>query len=207
MTPGERDPAITAALTAALSSSLHPLAEAARRALDAPPGPVVLVEGLSDEYAVEELAARRAVTGVLVVPMQGATNLTRFLAAFGRQVLVLCDAREAQDMRRRLRESGVPESVLFVCADDLEDELIRALGPPAVQAIVDREGDLRAFQSLQRQPEWRGRPEAEQLRRFFGAGSGRKIRYGRLLAAALRPPFPEPLEALLSALEPASSTG
>jgi hypothetical protein len=187
-----------------------PLADAARRAVDATPQAVVLVEGFSDRLAVEELALRRgrdlAGDGVLVVPMAGATNLAQFLAVFGPpgldlRVCVLSDAREAAAMRRLLHGVGLPESVLHVCTEDLEDELIRALGPSRVCGVVEAEGDLRAFRSLQHQPEWREAPLSAQLRRFFGSGAGRKIRYGKLLAEALDPAeLTGPLDTLLRAL-------
>ena len=87
----------------------------------------------------------------------------------------------------------------FVCVADLEEELIRALGVTAVEDVVEAQGDLGAFRSLQRQPPWRERPPEEQLRRFFGSGSGRKIRYARLLVEALDlDQVPRPLEAVLS---------
>ncbi|MBA2332640.1 MAG: hypothetical protein H0V94_07630 [Actinobacteria bacterium] len=73
----------------------------------------------------------------------------------------------------------------YVCVADLEEELIRALGVASVEQVIEAQGDLGAFRSLQRQPAWQGRPAEEQLRRFFGSGGGRKIRYARLLAEAL----------------------
>ena len=61
------------------------------------------------------------------------------------------------------------------------------------------QGDLGAFRSLQRQPPWRGQPTEEQLRRFFGSGSGRKIRYARLLVEALDlAQVPRPLDRVLA---------
>jgi hypothetical protein len=68
-----------------------------------------------------------------------------------------------------------------VCSADLEDELIRALGVVSVEQVVEAQGDLGSFRTLQKQPEWRGRTTEQQLRRFMGSGSGRKIRYARLL--------------------------
>ena len=48
---------------------------------------VVLVEGVSDQQAVEAVAARRwrdlAAEGVVVVPMGGAENIRTFLDRFG----------------------------------------------------------------------------------------------------------------------------
>jgi hypothetical protein len=73
----------------------------------------------------------------------------------------------------------------YVCVADLEDELIRALGAAAVEQVVDAQGDLRSFRTLQKQPEWQGRSTEEQLRRFMGSGGSRKIEYARLLVDAL----------------------
>src|SRR5690348_13274012 len=79
------------------------LAEVQARALAAVPGAVVLVEGLSDCFAVEAAALRSGRNldneRVAVVPMGGATNLGRFLEQFGpsgRRVRVtgLCDLAE-----------------------------------------------------------------------------------------------------------------
>ena len=86
---------------------------------------------------------------------------------------------------RDLTRAEMERLGFFVCVADLEEELIRALGVTAVEDVVDAQGDLGAFRSLQRQPPWRDRPPEEQLRRFFGSGSGRKIRYARLLVEAL----------------------
>ena len=72
-----------------------------------------------------------------------------------------------------------------MCVADLEDELIRALGAARVEEVVEAHGDLGSFRTLQKQPEWRGRPVEEQLRRFMGSGGSRKIRYARLLVEAL----------------------
>lgn len=87
---------------------------------------------------------------------------------------------------------------LFACDVDLEDELIRALGVAAVETVITAQGDLGAFRSLQRQPEWRGRPPEHQLRRFMGSGATRKIRYARRLVEALTPgQVPRPLRLVL----------
>ena len=52
---------------------------------------------------------------------------------------------------------------------------------------------------MQKQPAWRGRPVEEQLRRFFGSGARRKIRYARFLVEALDlARVPRPLELVLS---------
>ncbi|MCK2214717.1 ATP-dependent endonuclease [Actinomadura sp. ATCC 31491] len=176
---------------------------------------VVLVEGVSDKAAVEALAARRgrdlAAEGVTVVAMGGATNIGAYLrkyAGSGLRLAGLCDAREEDDFRRGLERAGLapdPDSLeglgFFVCDADLEDELIRALGPAAVERVIDAEGELGSFRTLQKQPGWRGRDPHDQLRRFMGSGSGRKIRYSALLVAALDPGrVPRPLDRLLEHL-------
>ena len=56
-----------------------------------------------------------------------------------------------------------------------------------MERLLAANGDLTAFRTLQNQPAHRGSPPERQLHRFFGAGSGRKIRYGRLLVEALEP--------------------
>jgi hypothetical protein len=73
----------------------------------------------------------------------------------------------------------------YVCVEDMEDELIRAIGAARVEALIDSQGDLGSFRSLRRQPEWRSRPAGAQLRRFLGRGARRKLRYARLLAGAV----------------------
>ena len=87
----------------------------------------------------------------------------------------------------------------YVCVEDLEDELIRAIGTARVEELVDSQGDRGSFRSLQRQPEWRGQPAEAQLRRFLGSGARRKLRYARLLAGALDlDRLPDPLDGLLA---------
>jgi hypothetical protein len=87
----------------------------------------------------------------------------------------------------------------YVCVADLEDELIRALGAAEVERVVDAQGDLGSFRTLQRQPAWRGRPKEDQLRRFMGSGGRRKIRYARLLVEALDlDHVPRPLDGVLA---------
>jgi hypothetical protein len=46
-----------------------------------------------------------------------------------------------------------PETLgFFVCVDDLEDDLIRAVGAERVERIVEAEGQLGPFRTLQKQP-------------------------------------------------------
>jgi hypothetical protein len=87
----------------------------------------------------------------------------------------------------------------YVCVADLEDELIRALGAAAVEAVVEAHGDLGPFRTMQKQPAWQGRPTEEQLRRFMGSGGRRKIRYARFLVEALDlDRIPRPLDRALA---------
>jgi hypothetical protein len=109
---------------------------------------VVLVEGISDQRALEALAERRG------------RNLD---------------------------------------AEGLEDELIRALGASLVEDVVEGQGDLGSFRTLQKQPAWQGRSVEEQLRRFMGSGGSRKIRYARLLVDTLDlTQVPRPLDGVLA---------
>ncbi|MET9499053.1 TOPRIM nucleotidyl transferase/hydrolase domain-containing protein [Streptomyces sp. NPDC006552] len=170
----------------------------------------VLLEGLSDLAAVETLAARRgrdlAAEGVCAVPMGGAMSVGRYAAllgppGLGLRLAGLCDERERAFYERGLTRARASSADIRVCATDLEDELIRALGPAAVEEIFRAEGDVRAWQTFQRQPDQHGRDRHQQMRRFLGTKKGRKIRYGRLLVEALAPDrVPRPLDRLLSAL-------
>src|SRR5918992_1355919 len=174
---------------------------------------VVLVEGISDQVAVEALAERRGreleAEGVSVVPIGGAQSIGRFLDRYGPRGLGLrlaglCDVGEEDEFRRGLERAGLGTSLtraemealgFYVCVVDLEDELIRALGAEGVLEVADEQGDLRPFRTLQKQAAWRGRTTEEQLRRFIGSGGGRKIRYARLLVQAVDlTPVPPPLD-------------
>ena len=188
-------------------------AAAARPAVRA----VVLVEGTSDRIALETLAARRgrnlAAEGVSIVSIGGAQAIRRFLNLFGPQGLGvrlagLCDAGEEREFRRGLERAGLGSDLtraemerlgFHVCVPDLEYELIRAVGPAAVEAVAADRGDLRAFRTLQKQPEWRGRPIEDQLHRWLGSGGRRKTRYARYLVETLDlSRVPRPLDGVLS---------
>ena len=177
---------------------------------------VVLVEGVSDQVAVETLARRRgrdlAAEGVAVVPMGGATNIRVFLDRFGPRgegvrLAGLYDAGEEAHVRRALEAAGLgPASDrarmaalgFHACDADLEDELIRALGAARVESVIEAEGELGSLRILQKQPAQRGRTVEAHLRRFIGVRSGRKARYARLLVEALHPAEePRPLDRVL----------
>ena len=178
---------------------------------------VVLVEGLSDKAALEALARRHGrdlgADGVAVVAMGGAQAIGRFLELFGPRgrnlgLAGLCDAPEEADFKRGLERAGLGTSLtreglealgFFVCVEDLEDELIRALGPEAVEEVVAAEGELHRFRTFQNQPAWRGRPVEDQLRRFMKTYSGRAIRVAARLTEALDPAHvPRPLAGVLA---------
>jgi hypothetical protein len=181
------------------------------------PRAVVLVEGASDRFALEALAERRGrdldAEDVSVVPIGGAQAIGRYLDRFGPRGLGvrlagLCDAGEEREFRRGLERAGLGSHLtradmerlgFYVCDADLEDELIRALGAAAVEQVVEAEGDLGSFRTLQKQAAWRGRPVEEQLRRFLGSGGSRKLRYARLLVDALDlARVPRPLDGVLA---------
>jgi OLD-like protein len=164
---------------------------------------IVLVEGYSDQIAVETLAARQGrdlpAESVAIVPVGGAQAVARVLARFdpGRTLAGLCDAGEAAGFRRSFERAG--HDAVSVCVEDLEDELIRAHGPAAVETILEAQGDLGSFRTFQRQPAWRGRELDAQLRRFMGSADRRKIRYARILVEALDPSrVPRPLAEVLA---------
>ena len=209
-----------AEVTEAAGGSSAALAAAVARAGHNPGSvAVVLVEGMSDQAALETLAARRGrdlrAEGVFVVPMGGATNNGHFLGLFGPRgfgvrLAGLCDQGEERDFRRGLGRAGFavgPGRVglaahgFFVCVADLEDELIRSLGVRRVEQLIEAQGELGSFQTFTRQPAQRNRTRPQQLHRFLGTRSGRKIRYGHVLAAALDlTQIPGPLTDLLSAV-------
>lgn len=181
---------------------------------------LVLVEGISDQIALETAAVCRGrdleAERVVIVPIGGAHAIGRFLTGLGPLVTQvrlagLYDLLEEEIIRRALvaTQVGSPRTRadmehlgFYVCVNDLEDELIRAVGTEGVEALFDSQGDLGSFRSLQSQPAWRGREPGAQMRRFLGAGSRRKLRYARLLveAAVDRGALPAPLDALLAAV-------
>jgi hypothetical protein len=181
------------------------------------PRAVVLVEGISDQVALEALAERRGrnldAESISVVPIGGAQAVGKSLSVFGPQGLDLrlaglCDAAEEGDFRRGLERAGLGSDLsrgemeklgFFVCVADLEDELIRSLGAASVEQVIDAQRELGSFRTLQKQPAWHGRTTEDQLRRFMGSGARRKIRYARLLVEALDlTRVPRPLDLVLA---------
>ena len=186
---------------------------------------VVVVEGESDQIAIEAMAARRGIdlvaAGVRIVVLGGAHRIGRFLDQLGPltdglRLVGLCDANEEPVFRKALERAGFGSDLtraemeqlgFYVCVVDLEDELIRAVGATAVEEILRANGDLHRFRTLQQMPAWRGRATEEQLRRFMGSGGSRKIRYARLLVQALDPgQVPQPLDLVLAHVDDRSTS-
>jgi len=140
-------------------------------------------------------------SGVVILPVGGVTNLARFAGALrasgpGVRLSGLYDANEEPLALRGLQLAGLGTELtraaaeragFFVCDNDLEDELIRALGTVAVERLLAAQDELSSFRRFQVQPAQLGRDRHGQLRRFMGTRAGRKIRYGALLVSALEP--------------------
>ena len=178
---------------------------------------MVIVEGVSDRVALETLAGRRgrnlAAEGISILPIGGAQAIGNVLHLIRTQtpevrLAGLCDAGEEREFRRALERAGLVTNVtresmeelgFYVCEADLEDELVRSVGPAAVEEILAAQGDLRSFRTFQQQRAWSGRTTQEQLRRFLGTTSGRKAGYARLLVEALDlARVPRPLDRVLA---------
>jgi hypothetical protein len=183
-----------------------------------PTSRLVIVEGASDQVALETLAARMGQSlerlGTSIVAIGGAHAIRRFLeqlvARDGNvRMAGLCDAGQEGYFKRALEGAGLGAGLdregmarlgFFVCVEDLEDELIRALGPAAVEGVIEAQGELRSFRSFQRQPAQADVAVEAQLHRFMGTHAGRKAQYARALVEALDlARVPEPLSRVLAA--------
>jgi hypothetical protein len=175
---------------------------------------VVLVEGKSDGAAVQALARRLGhdldAEGVSIVAMGGYGNLGRFLERYGPSGLRvrlagLYDAPEEPYFTRGLARAGLGSDLtradlealgFYACDVNLEDELTRALAPPAMQDLLEAQGELRAFRTYQKQPAHREEPIETQLRGFLW---NRKLKYGVLIADTLDlDRIPRPLAEVLA---------
>ena len=182
---------------------------------------VVLVEGNSDRVALRTLAARLgrdlAAEQVEVVAMGGVTNTRAFASRFGPLGLGLplaglYDAPDEAKVRHGLAAAGLSAALepaglsalgFYKCSVDLEDELIRALGVEAVEAVIEAAGEARSLLLLAGMPAQRGWTREAVLRRFLGVRSGRKALYAELLVKALGPErAPEPLADVLDRVSP-----
>lgn len=176
---------------------------------------VILVEGLSDQLAIQALAELRGrnldAEGVAVVPVEGIRSIESYLRLYGPPGFELplsgiCDAGEEQVVGDALVATGIAATAtradaeragFFTCDRDLEDVLVRALGTQGTLDVIDAHGDAAAFRLLQQQPDYRQLAAEEQLRRFIQRG--RKVEYAPLLVEALDPAAAPP--ALIGALE------
>jgi hypothetical protein len=177
---------------------------------------VILVEGVSDQRAVETLAARRGrdlvAEGVSVVAIGGAHAIGHALERYGPHGLALrlaglYDIGEEHAFARGLERAGLgtkldraamEELGFYACDADLEHELVRALGSDAVLAIIEREGELGRFETFRKQVAKRDLPLEEQV---WGFMWNRKLRYAPLLVAALDLEcVPRPLDGVLAAV-------
>jgi hypothetical protein len=174
---------------------------------------VVLVEGKSDGAAVQALARRLGheldAEGVAIVPIGGYGNVGRFLERYGPSGLDLrlaglYDAPEERHFRRALARAGFGSDLtraelealgFYACDLNLEDELTRALGPAALEELIEAQGELSSFRTYQKQPAHREEPFEDQLHGFLW---NRKLRYGVLIIEALDlDAVPRPLVAVL----------
>jgi OLD-like protein len=180
---------------------------------------VVLVEGKSDGAAVEALARRHGhdleAEGVSIVPMGGYGNVGRFLEQYGPSGLDvrlagLYDAPEERHFRRALARAGLGSDLtradleglgFYACDVNLEDELTRAMGPAAMEELLEVQGELSAFRTYQKQPAHREEAIEAQLRGFLW---NRKLKYGVLIINALElDRVPRPLAGVLAHVLPA----
>ncbi|QOR70250.1 ATP-dependent endonuclease [Ruania alkalisoli] len=174
---------------------------------------------------------------VQIRPIGGATNIRRALADLvgpprtpgeartdgalrrreGPYVGGMCDVGEeryysravaAYDGAAHLSRQELEAAGFFVCEQDLEDELLSALGTTGMMEVLERTGDLQAFHTFTRQPAQRDRDVTAQLHRFLGTQGGRKIAYAAELVRALGPDrTPRPLRlALAAALTPGATS-
>jgi hypothetical protein len=154
---------------------------------------VIAVEGVSDKVVLETISRRLgrdlAAEGIRIQAIGGAHAIRRFVSELGSDVSVrgLCDENEQHLFRRVLDD-------VFVCAPDLEGELIRAIGVDRMLELVDRH----SFATMQRQPAQRDRPIELQLHRWLRSISSRYHRYLPVLAEAVElDRLPQPFVAVL----------
>ena len=167
---------------------------------------VILVEGVSDQLALEALAARRGrdleAEGVSIVPIGGAHAIGHALRRFGPggddlKLAGLCDAGEEGAFTHGLERAGLGTNLsrsdlealgFFVCDTDLEHELVRALGAGAVLKIVEEQGEL-----SRSAPSRSSRPSGSSTSRSSygdlcgtGRSATRRCSWTRLISIAFR---------------------
>jgi hypothetical protein len=154
-----------------------------------------------------------AAEAIIVVAMDGATNIAKFLERYGPRgadlrLAGLYDVGEEGVFRRALERGGFGVDLerddlqalgFHVCIADLEDELIRALGVESIEELIAMQGELDSFRTMQKQPAQRDRSVEAQLRRFMGTTSGRKVFYAPVMVDALDlTKVPLPLDRVLA---------
>lgn len=188
---------------------------------------IVVVEGVSDQIAVETSASRLGrdleSERTVVLPIGGAHAIGRELVRIRDELgdadvtlAGLCDVAELPEFRRGLEQAGIVPAGsdvdlehlgFFACSHDLEAELIRAAGPDVIEHVLREQGDLPAFRTLQRQPAWRVHAFDDQMHRWLRAGARRNLRYARLLVETIElDRMPRPLTEVLRAVGPGSTT-
>ena len=175
---------------------------------------VVLVEGISDQRALEALAERLgrdlAAEGVAIVPIGGAQAIGRYLERFGPRgsnlrLAGLCDEGEEIHFRRALERAGfgsdltradMEELGFYVCVRDLEDELVRSVDAADLERLIAAEGEQRRFDTFRKQLAKRDLSYEELL---YGFMWNRKSRYATLIVQTLDlARVPRPLEGVLA---------
>lgn len=178
----------------------------------------VLVEGLSDKYAIEALAERKGkhldALGVSVVAMRGCGQIGTFLSLLGKkglrvQLVGMCDGAEVAEWAKALDAHGYGKTMnqaamakagFFVCDKDLEDVLVSAVGTAEAVKIITSEGEKAAFDAYAKQPAHAGKTVHEQVCGFLHT-RGRQIRYAPLLVDALDlTKLPAPLMGVVDAI-------
>ena len=178
---------------------------------------IVIVEGATDKLALT-LAARRLgrdieAEDLAIIPIGGAHAIPRYLAELAGEhsqvrIAGLCDEGEEGVFRAALERASYGSNLarnelerlgFFVCSADLEDELIRAVGAPAISRLAELEGDAQAWYTFRKQPAWQRQATHQQFRRFVRSISNRNVRYIRAILEALEPSqLPRPLRLLLA---------
>lgn len=179
---------------------------------------VILVEGQSDKYALEAVAAKKKrnldADSVTIVAMRGAGGIATFLNLLGSNGLKLklaglCDAKEESKWARALESHGMGAKLdraamstigFEVCDADLEEVLIKAVGEKTILAIIDAQGDKAEFDTFVKQPTQNAKPVVQQLHDFLHL-RGRNITYAPLMVDAIdATKLPAVLERVINAV-------
>ena len=177
---------------------------------------VILVEGQSDKYALEAVAAKKKrnldADGATIVAMRGAGGIGTFLSLLGPNGLKvklagLCDANEESKWAQALELHGMGAKLdraamatlgFEVCDRDLEEVLIAAVGEVKTLAIIDAQGDKAEFETFAQQPTQKTKPVPQQLHDFLHR---RNITYAPLMVDAIdAAKIPPALEHVINAV-------